>query len=173
MGRSSLVVIALAACGGAHKQVADDSASFNCKDRAAAYTATMPRGNQVGVEMDCAEAGPRVKRWRVDKDGNRQDDTHAISAAAFEKVWAEVDGTGWQNLHDCPNGSLAKSDPVYQFAIKNDEAQAAFKCQTLQMPYPYNDITDPLDLAANQGQKQLGDDEPSDAKALDQKDKQR
>jgi hypothetical protein len=40
------------------------------------------------------------------------------------------------------------------------------------MPYPYNDISDPLDMLANSG-KQLGDDEPADAKALDKKDKQR
>lgn len=41
------------------------------------------------------------------------------------------------------------------------------------MPYPYNDITDPLDLLSQQGRSQLGDDEPADAKALDKKDKQR
>jgi hypothetical protein len=28
------------------------------------------------------------------------------------------------------------------------------------MPFPYNDIVDPLDLAAQQGRRQLGDEDP-------------
>ena len=119
--------------------------------------------------IDCADAGPRIKRWRTDHQGHRQEDAHPITPADFDKVWREIDGTGWPNLHDCANGSLAKSDPVYQFDIKDDQNQASFSCQTREMPYPYNDITDPLDMEASQGGKQLGDDEPADAKALDKK----
>ena len=59
------------------------------------------------------------------------------------------------------------------FDIKDDQNKASFQCQTRVMPYPYNDITDPLDLAAMQGRNQLRDDEPDDAKKLDKKDKQK
>jgi hypothetical protein len=97
----------------------------------------------------------------------------ADQTLACEKVWKEIEGTGWQNLKDCTNGSLEKRDPVFVFDIKDDQANASFQCQTREMPYPYHDITDPLDLASQQGRAQLGDDEPADAKKLDHKEKQK
>jgi len=96
-----------------------------------------------------------------------------VSPAAFDRAWKEIDGTGWAYLKNCANGSLEKRDPVYVFDIKDDQQSAKFECQTREVPYPYNDITDPLDLLAQKSGKQLGDDEPADAKALDHKDKQR
>jgi hypothetical protein len=162
-----------AGCGGSKKQVESEREPFNCKDRAVSYVAAKSMGgDEVGVAMDCKEAGPRILRWRTDKLGNRQKDQHPITPGQFDSTWKEIDGTGWPNLHDCANGSLAKGDPVYQFDIQDDENKASFSCQTREMPYPYNDISDPLDMLANSG-KQLGDDEPADAKALDKKDKQR
>jgi hypothetical protein len=170
----ALLLACVCACGGSHAQVESEQEPFLCKDRVVSYMATKHiSGDEVGVQMDCKDAGPRIKRWRTDKLGNRQDDTHSISPGEFEHVWKEVDGTGWTNLHDCQDGSLEKSDPVYVFDVKDDQNTASFSCQTRVMPYPYNDITDPLDLLAQQGRKQLGDDEPADAKALDKKDKQR
>ena len=96
-----------------------------------------------------------------------------MTPGEFDKVWREVDGTGWPNLRDCTNGSLEKRDPVYVFDIKDDTNTASFSCQTREVPYPYFDITNALDLAASQGRTQLGDDEPADAKALGKKDKQK
>jgi hypothetical protein len=87
----------------------------------------------------------------------------------FDDLWTQVEGTGWRNLSDCGNGSLDKNSPVIQFEIRDDSDQKQFSCKAPQMPYPYNDIVDPLALAAQQGKKQLGDDEPADAKALDNK----
>ena len=52
-----------------------------------------------------------------------------------------IDGTGWPNLHDCANGSLEKSDPVYTFDVKDDINKGSFSCQTREVPYPYFDIT--------------------------------
>ncbi len=168
------IVLFVVSCGGSHAQVESEREAFQCKDRSVSYMASKHMsGDEVGVQMDCKEAGPRIKRWRTDKLGNRQNDTHAIAPYEFENVWKEVDGTGWPNLKDCQDGSLEKSDPVYVFDIKDDQNTATFQCQTRKMPYPYNDITDPLDLLSQQGRKQLGDDEPADAKALDKKDKQR
>jgi hypothetical protein len=170
----ALALVACVACGGSQKQVDSEREPFNCKDRTVSYVAAKSMGgDEVGVSMDCKEAGPRILRWRTDKLGNRQNDTHPITPSQFDQTWKEIDGTGWPNLHDCANGSLEKGDPVYQFDIQDDENKASFSCQTRVMPYPYNDITDPLDMLAQQGRKQLGDDEPADAKALDKKDKQR
>ena len=169
-----LLVTLAAACGGTRAQVESEKEPFNCKERAVSYVASKHIScDELGVLMDCQEAGPRIKRWCVDKLGSRKEDSHPITPATFDKVWREVDGTGWPNLHDCANGSREKSDPGYVFDIKDDQNKASFQCQTRVMPYPYNDITDPLDLAANQGRNQLRDDEPADAKALDKKDKQK
>ena len=162
------------ACGGTRAQVEAEKEGFLCKERSASYMAAKHiSGDEVGVQIDCHDAGPRVKRWKTGRDGKHVEDVHPITPSQFDKAWKEIEGTGWQNMHDCANGSLEKSDPVWVFDIKDDQAKASFSCQTRDMPYPYNDLTDPLDLLANQGRKQLGDDEPADAKALDKKDRQR
>ena len=168
-----ILLVGVVACGGGKPRIDREAFNFQCKDRSVSYMASKHiAGDELGVQMDCAEAGPRIKRWTTQKDGTHREDAHSISPDEFERVWKEVDGTGWPNLKDCENGSLEKSDPVYTFDIKDDQNTASFSCQSREMPYPYNDITDPLDLAANKN-GQLGDDEPADAKALDKKDKQR
>jgi hypothetical protein len=173
MTRCIVVVAIAAACGGPQGRGGGGS-SFQCKERSASYMATKHiSGDEVGILMDCAEAGPRIKRWKQDKMGKRDEDSRFITPVEFEKTWREIAGTGWENLKDCSNGTLEKHDPVYVFDIKDDENKSTFQCQTRDVPYPYFDITNALDLAANQGHKQLGDDEPGDAKALDRKDKQR
>ena len=167
--------VLVAACGASQREQAKSEAEgFNCRERTASYIVTKHiSGDELGVQIDCAAAGPRIKRWKVSKTGERNEDTRGISPAEFDKVWNEIDGTGWPNLRDCANGSLGKRDPVYVFDVKDDQNQQTFQCQTIEVPYPYFDITNALDLAAHQGRKQLGDDEPADAKALDHKDKQR
>jgi hypothetical protein len=169
-----IFLAALAACGGRQRQADREAMDFDCRDRSASYIATKHiGGDEIGVQLDCTEAGPRIRRWRTDKNGKRDSDEHALSPGDFNKTWREIDATGWPNLRDCANGSLEKSDPVYVFDIKDDTNKASFQCQTREVPYPYNDITDALDLMAQQGQGQLGDDEPDAAKALDKKDKNR
>jgi len=168
----AIVVIggALAACGPSRAQRAlAESEDFNCRDRLVSYVVSGHMGaSELGVQMDCSE-GPRIKRWKVDKEGNRVDDARALSPGEFDRVWREVDGTGWPNLRDCANGTGGKQDPVYVFDVKDDTNQATFQCQSRSMPYPYNGIVDPLDVAAQQGRGQLGDDEPEDLKAIDKK----
>lgn len=174
MKRVIFIAALAAGCGARQRQADREALDFQCRDRSASYIATGHiAADEIGVLMDCAEAGPRIQRWKTDKTGNRVADQHALSPADFEKVWREIDGTGWENLRDCTNGTLEKTDPVYVFDIKDDSNQASFSCQTREVPYPYNDITDPLDLMAAKGQGQLGDDEPADAKALDHEDMQR
>ncbi|HEX4417426.1 MAG TPA: hypothetical protein VH165_05975 [Kofleriaceae bacterium] len=161
----------LAGCGGAQRdQVARETERFQCRNRIASYVANHHMsGDELGVQIDCAQAGPRIRRWKSDKVGNRQEDAHGLTPGEFDTIWKEIDGTGWPNLRDCSNGTGAKQDPLYQFDIKDDQNQASFSCQSQSMPYPYNDIVDPLDLAAQQGRKQLGDDEPAEMKAREAK----
>ncbi|HEY1557388.1 MAG TPA: hypothetical protein VGF94_21280 [Kofleriaceae bacterium] len=169
-----LVLVAVVACGGQRQQIQREQESFACKDREASYMVAKDiSGDERGVQIDCTDAGPRVKRWKTAHDGTHVEDAHGITPGDFDKAWAQIDGTGWPNLHDCANGSLGKRDPVYQFDIHDDQNKASFSCQTREVPYPYFDITNALDVVANQGRKQLGDDEPADAKALDKKDNQK
>lgn len=174
MKRWIFIVAALAACSGRQRQADREAMQFECRDRRASYIATKHiAGEELGVQIDCADAGPRIKRWRMAKDGTRDEDERALSPSDFNRTWREIDATGWPTMRDCANGSLQKSDPVYVFDIMDDTNKVTFECQTREVPYPYNDITDALDLMAAQGRKQLGDDEPAEAKALDHKDKQR
>jgi hypothetical protein len=169
-----IFAVALTACGGNRKQIEREQQQFSCRDRSASYIATKHiAGSEIGIQLDCADQGPRIKRWKTDTAAKHEEDARGITPGKFDEIWREIDGTGWPNLKDCTNGSLEKRDPVYQFDIKDDQNKASFSCQTREVPYPYNDITNALDLAASQGRKQLGDDEPADAKALDKKDKQR
>lgn len=167
--RALIVATVVCGCGGARqRQATAEMQPFECKDRIASYVVSHHMGgDELGVQMDCAEAGPRIKRWRTDKVGTRQEDAHALTPREFDKAWAEIDGTGWPNLHDCTNGTAGTRDPVYVFDVKDDQNKATFQCQSQSMPYPYNDIVDPLDLAAQNGRGQLGDDEPAEMKALD------
>ncbi|HEU0034169.1 MAG TPA: hypothetical protein VFQ53_26255 [Kofleriaceae bacterium] len=167
----AVVVGGAVGCGmSARERAAREAQPFECKDRIASYVATHHMaGDELGVQMDCAEAGPRIKRWRTDKTGKRDEDSHPITPGEFDRVWREIDGTGWPNLHDCANGTNGKRDPVYVFDIRDDQNKATFQCQSQSMPYPYNVIVDPLDVAAQRGRKQLGDDEPAELKELDKK----
>lgn len=170
----AIALALITGCSGAQRRVDEEATSFVCHDRTASYIATKHiGGDEIGVQLDCEASGPRIKRWRTDKSGHRTEDERALTPVDFDRTWKEIDGTGWPYLKDCANGSLEKGDPVYVFDIKDDQQKASFQCQTREVPYPYNDITDALDLLAAQGRGQLGDDEPADAKALDHKDKQR
>lgn len=174
--RAAGVVVALAsACGGGQRaQIERDAQRFDCRGRRASYrVAHHLAADELGVQIDCADAGPRIRRWKVDKLGHRIDDARGLTPGEFDKVWREIDGTGWPYLRDCGNGTGGAHDPVYTFDIRDDQNKARFQCQSQAMPYPYNDIVDPLDLAAQAGRRQLGDDEPAEIKALDHEDKQR
>ena len=168
--RSLPWLVVLAACGARQDQANREREDFTCRDRIASYVATRHLGaDELGVQMDCAEAGPRIKRWRVDKTGTRLEDARSLTPGEFDRVWREIDGTGWQNLKDCGNGTADKHDPIYTFDVKDDQATATFACQSREMPYPYDGIVNPMDSAAQKDRKQLGDDEPDDLKALDNK----
>ena len=165
-----LALLLLVACGS--KQHAggggDGDERFDCKERLISYVVSHHMGgSELGVQMDCSE-GPKIKRWKVDKAGKRIDDVRVMSGEEFDRVWREIDGTGWPNLKDCANGTLGKQDPIYVFDVKDDTNKASFQCQSVSMPYPYNGLVDPLDTAAQQGRKEL-EGEPEELKDLDKK----
>ena len=142
---------------------------FECKDRYASYmTSHHMSGDEIGVQMDCGN-GPRITRWKTSRTGERLEDSRPLSPGEFDDIWRQIDGVGWAFLKDCTNGTGGKTDPIYQFEIKDDQNQSSFQCQTREMPFPYSAIVNPMNLAAVQGRKQLGDDEPEDLKALDRK----
>jgi hypothetical protein len=167
-----LGVAAALGCSGTADQIARERQPFSCRGRTASYTVLHHlAGDELGVSIDCAPAGPRLTRWRTDKAGTHQEDTRAMTPGEFDNIWREIDGTGWPNLRDCTNGTLGKRDPVYVFELADDQNRASFRCQSLSMPYPYSSLVNPLDLAAQMGRGQLGDDEPPAAKDLDRKPK--
>jgi hypothetical protein len=172
-GAATLAAAWLAGCGpNLREQARREAQDFQCRDRLAKYTATRHMaGDEIGVQLDCAEAGPRLVRWKTDRNGARIDDARSMTPSEFDRVWRELAGTGWENLKDCTTGTLGKQDPIYAFEVRDDQNQAAFKCQTTTLEFPYNGIADPLDLAAQRGRGQLGDEEPAELKALDQKQK--
>ena len=162
-------------CGGAQRDpIARDAQAFRCRNRTAGYTVLHHlAADELGVQIDCAQAGPRIIRWRTDKAGTHQEDTRAMTPDEFDRLWRELDATGWPNLRDCTNGSGGKHEPVYVFEIADEQNHASFRCQSRSMPYPYNGLVDPLDVAAQMGRGQLGDDEPPAARDTRKKPKVR
>ncbi len=168
------LVLLLGGCGARQSQANREMQSFACKDRGVNYTVTHHMGgSELGVQMDCSEAGPRIKRWKVDDKGTRQEDARGMTPSEFDDVWAQIAGVGWENLKNCTNGTEGKNDPLYKFAIKDDQNSNAFECQSVSMPFPYNSLVDPLDVAAQRSGKQLGDDEPTELKKYEKKDQQK
>ncbi|MBX3161449.1 MAG: hypothetical protein KF773_36145 [Deltaproteobacteria bacterium] len=167
---AALAVVLVAACGASDQERARrEIQPFKCHDRSVSYTAAKHlAGQELGVLLDCAEAGPRLQRWKMDKSGTRVEDARNMTPREFDDIWRQIDGAGWPNMRDC-TGSGKKQDPVYTFDVKDDQNKATFQCQAATMPFPWNTIVDPLDAAAQRSGKQLGDDEPAELKALDKK----
>jgi len=172
--RSLALLVVIAGCGGRQQQATTEQQDFACRERLVSYVVSHHMGgDEVGVQMDCND-GPRIKRWKIDKQGTRIDDARSLTPNEFDKVWTELNGSGWENLKDCGNGTAGDRDPIYVFDIKDDQNKATFQCQSQSMPYPYNTIVDPLDVAAQNGRGQLGDPEPDDLKKkFDKKDLQK
>jgi hypothetical protein len=162
MRRAWLVVVAATACGGNRAKIAREMQPFDCRNRLATYVAHKPiQGDEAGVSIDCADAGPRLSRWKT-VNGKRTADERHLQPIEFDKIWSQIDATGWPLLKDCTNGSLGKRDPIFTFEVHDDQNASKFKCQTLEVPYPYFDLVNPLDAAANEGRKDLGGDDDVD-----------
>lgn len=147
---AGVVVAALAAaCGNPNAQQLRENADFRCKDRSVAYTVIGSlAGPEVGVQLDCAVAGPRILRWTVSADGVRDERSASLGVHEFDRIWDRIDGSGWRNLQDCA-GSGGEHDPVYDIEVKDWNHQNHVTCvHAGPLPFPYNTIVDEVDLRA-------------------------
>ena len=147
MKRIGLITL-IAACGGKqHGGGTEDLSMFQCKERAAEYIVVGGMaGEELGVALDCAEAGPRVRRWKVAHDGTRDDASRSLTPGEFDDYWGRINSVGWANLTDC--GKAAKGDPVYTFDVKDQNNTASFSCSGRgELPFPYNALVNELDQA--------------------------
>jgi hypothetical protein len=151
-GAAALAALAAAApaCGGRqHTGAAESDRLFQCKGRSAEYIVVGGLGgDEVGVALDCADAGPRVRRWKVAQDGTREEGAKSMTPGEFDDVWARIEAAGWRNIQDCAQAA-AQGDPVYTFDVKNDDDKASFSCSGRgQLPFPWGSLVDELDQAA-------------------------
>ncbi|HVK75540.1 MAG TPA: hypothetical protein VM734_19555 [Kofleriaceae bacterium] len=140
---------AATACGNPHKDTLAQNADFDCRDRVASYVVMGSlAAAEVGVQVDCAEQGPRVRRWTVERDGTRDEYEGSLGVHEFDVLWSKIDGAGWRYLKDC-DGTGQPSDPVYTFDVKDWNGSATFSCTNAgPLPYPYNTLVDELDFKA-------------------------
>ncbi len=148
-GVSTLSLALVAACGNPHKDTLAENADFDCRDRYAAYVVSGSlAAAEVGVQVDCAASGPRVVRWTVTKDGNREEFSGSLGVHEFDRMWEKIEGSGWRFLADCV-GTGQPNDPVYTFDVKDWNGTVSFSCTNAgPLPFPYNSIVDELDFKA-------------------------
>lgn len=139
----------LAACANPNAKLMRENRDFECHDRAAMYTLVGSlAGPEVGVQLDCAVAGPRIVRWTVSAEGVKDERQASLGVHEFDRIWERIDGSGWRNLHDC-TGSGGDTDPAYAIEVKDWNRDSAFNCVNAgPLPFPYNTIVDELDLRA-------------------------
>lgn len=151
MGKIIIVTaaLALAACGNPNKRMLEENADFDCRERTASYVVMGSlTAAEVGVLVDCVEHGPRVVRWTVTKEGNRDEYSGSLGVHEFDRLWEKIDGAGWRFLEDC-EGTGQPGDPIFNFDVKDHNQQATFACTHAgPLPYPYNTIVDELDFKA-------------------------
>ncbi len=147
----TLMILALltTACGGKQTTTTRaDLENFDCKERRAAYVATGTfAGREVGVVIDCAERGPRVKKWRLLGEGDdRKTIEHSLTPGEFDTLWEKLESTGWRQLEDCDNPDAVEGDPEYKIGIKDHALAVAVTCAGKELPFPYNRLVNELDL---------------------------
>lgn len=147
-----LVVAAGCATTGSGKNAGsdEDTEDFRCLDRRATYV--MAGGfvaPEYGLSASCNE-GPRLLKWTVDDQGNREESTHVLSVADFEELWRNLEDAGWKNLEDCDNPNAKDDDQVYTFEVSDGDKTVGFMCQGKELPFPYDRIVNAFDLMAGQ-----------------------
>ena len=142
-------LVAAAGCGGGARGTRGDGDGFECRDRRASYLVSGSlAGEEVGVQMDCAERGPRLRRWVVGKGGDRDERARSMTPGEFDDIWSRIEGAGWRFLKDCDSGA-ASTDPVYTFDVVDWNGSVSFACAGRgELPFPYGGIVDELDQAA-------------------------
>ncbi len=161
------LVVLLAACGSStpRRRAAGSSEEFECRGRRAEY---MVVGGfvapEAGISMVCDNDRPMLTVWRVDQGESRSERDHALSPGQFEDTWEKIDSTGWRYLDkECPGSTAQKKlkkgrspDPLYTIDVGDHAATSSFTCGTKELPFPYNQLVNELDLLAA-GFEQAGD----------------
>lgn len=148
--RSFAGLALIAACGTSSKSAArPEPDDFRCRDRSARYVVTGSlAAAEVGVQLDCATLGPRILRWTVTAEGNREELEGSLGTTEFNRLWDKIDSVGWRYLKDC-QGTDQAGDPVYSFQVADGDVTGAFRCTNAgPLPYPYNTFVDELDFKA-------------------------
>ncbi len=142
-------VVAAAACGNPYKEELERNRNFQCNDRTASYVVMGGlAARELGVMIDCRDAGPRIVQWKADQDGTRDEQTQSLTVSEFERVWEKIDSSGWRYLEDCASTG-GDDDPAYSFDVNDWNGHAEFACTNAgPLPYPYNVMVDQLDLLA-------------------------
>jgi hypothetical protein len=158
-------VLATGGCGGAKGGGgAAEQYDFDCRNRRMAYIATGHfAGPEVGVVVDCAERGPRIKRWVVmdvqageqtgeqaGEQAGRQTNQHSLTAREFDRLWEKFDSTGWRMLGDCDNPAAVEGDPAYKFGIQDHNGSVSLACAGKTLPFPFDRMLNELDLLVAQ-----------------------
>jgi hypothetical protein len=148
-GLAIVIEMSSAGCGGARGGGQGDGDDFDCRDRSASYVVVGSlAGAEVGVAMDCAERGPRLRRWVVARADDRDERARSMTPREFEDIWARIEGAGWRFLEDCDSGA-APTDPIYTFDVKDWNGTVSFACAGRgALPFPYGGLVDELDQAA-------------------------
>ena len=148
-GLAALAVLGAGGCANPNARMLRENADFRCRDRYAAYTVVGSlAGTEVGAQMDCNVAGPRILKWTVSSDGVRDEKSASMGVHEFDSIWERIDGSGWRNMKDC-TGTGQDRDPVYSIEVKDWAHASAFSCTSAgPLPFPYNTIVDELDLRA-------------------------
>ena len=144
---------------------------FNCKDRIASYIASSHMGgDELGVQMDCAEAGPRIKRWRTDKTGHAPgrhapDDAAASSTRCGARSTAPA-GRTCKRLHE--RHARASATRSTCSTSRTTRTRRRSSARRARCPTRTTTSSTRSTCSPRKGQGQLGDDEPADAEGARQ-----
>ncbi|MEZ4401790.1 MAG: hypothetical protein R3B06_17310 [Kofleriaceae bacterium] len=162
----AIAAVVVVGCGNPNRAELAANRQFDCRDRSASYVVVGSLvANELGVQLDCRDAGPRLLRWTVDRDGTRDEQTFSLGVREFDRLWDKIDGSGWHYLRDC-DGTGGAADPIYNFDVTDWNGTGSYACQTAgELPFPYNVVVDQLDLAAAEhapaaGSNRKADDDP-------------
>jgi hypothetical protein len=155
LGGMTMLVVALAGCGGAQdggggKGLVQD---FKCRGRRIEYTVTGGlAGVESGVTIICREPTPTLKKWRAAEGGGDKGEsaTHGMTQMAFDGLWKKIESTGWRYLDNCDNPAAADDDPVYTVDVADDKSSVSLSCagQARSLPFPFDRLVNELDLEA-------------------------
>ena len=162
-----LAVLVAAGCGSStpRRRAPGENSEFECLGRRAEY---MVVGGfvapEAGISMICDNDRPMLTVWRVDQGESRSERDHALDGQQFDDTWEKIDSTGWRYLDkDCPGSSAQAKpkkgrapDPLYTIDVSAGKVAASFTCGAKELPFPYNQLVNELDLLAA-GFQQAGD----------------